>query len=256
MIDEHLRSKRYKNAPIVEAVIEIKVTLPDGLTLDDLARVHAEEASRYPRTERRMYIQTEFRSGPDPSAVAQQASQQQIGHVYTSSDGRQIFHSRFDGFMYSLLAPYDQWEPFVSEALRLWAQYAAIVKPVSVDRLGVRYINRLDIPSLNFDINDYLRTRPEISPDLPQDLNGYFFQVRLPLPNYGAVTNIISTVVPAAVAGHSSLLLDIDCFQEIALSSSDDTFNEVLVSRLETLRNAKNMVFEASITQATREMID
>lgn len=256
MIDEARYPKRYRKAPIVEAVIEMLVTLPPGLTLDDLARVHAEEASNYPRTERRMALQTELRADADTLAVTQQATQQQIGHVYTSNDGQRIFHSRFDGFMYSQLAPYDRWDKFVSEALRLWGRYAETTKPVTVNRLGVRYVNRLDIPSQNFDINDYLRTRPEVSPDLPQDLTGYFFQVQLPLPSFGAAVSITSTVAPSATPGHAALILDLDCSQVMALRSEDPGFDEALVSRLETLRSAKNMVFEACITQTTREMID
>lgn len=256
MIDEARGAKRYRKAPIVEAVIEMLVTLPPGLTLDDLARVHAEEVSNYPRTERRMALQTELHTDADTLAVTQQATQQQIGHVYTSNDGRRIFHSRFDGFMYSQLAPYDRWDSFASEALRLWDHYAEITKPASINRLGVRYVNRLDIPSQNFDINEYLRTRPEVSPDLPQDLTGYFFQVQLPLPSFGATSNITSTVAPSVTPGHAALILDIDCFQEMTLRSEDPGFDETLVSRLETLRSAKNIVFEASITQTTREMID
>lgn len=256
MIDEAQGAKRYKNAPIVEAVIEILVTLPVGLTLDDLARVHTEEAGKYPRTERRMVLQTELRGDTDTLAVTQQSAAQQIGHVYTSNDGHRIFHSRFDGFMYSQLAPYDRWEPFVFEALRLWTRYAEITKPVSVNRLGVRYVNRLDIPSQNFDISDYLRTRPELSPDLPQDVSGYFFQVQLPLPNYDAAVNITSTAAPSGTVGHAALILDLDCFQQMTLNSEDDSFDEDLISRLETLRDAKNTVFEACITQTTRGMID
>jgi uncharacterized protein (TIGR04255 family) len=203
-----------------------------------------------------MLLQTELRGSDNTTEVTQHATQQQVGHVYTTNDGRQNFHSRFDGFAYGQLAPYDRWEPFVSETLRLWVRYAEITKPASVNRLGVRYVNRLDIPSLHFDINDFLRTRPELSPDLPQDLNGYFFQVQLPLPDFDAAVNITSTAALGPQAGHSSLFLDIDCYQQTNLSSADRGFDEAIVSRLENLRNAKNAVFEASITQTTREMID
>jgi uncharacterized protein (TIGR04255 family) len=246
--------KRYKNAPIVEAVIEMLVTLPEGITLDDLARVHVDEAKTYPGAQRRMALEAQLQVGE--GEIAQQTAQRQIGHMYTSADGRRIFQSRFDGFTFSQLAPYDNWEHFSSEAVRLWARYATVTKPSTVNRLGVRYINRLDIPTERFEITDYLRTHPELSPDLPQELSGYFFQVQLPLPHYDATVSIISTAVPPDQRGHAALILDLDCFQQITLDCQDAEFGEKLEVGLRTLRDAKNEVFEACITPTTRRMID
>ncbi|PSR27873.1 MAG: hypothetical protein C7B46_19230 [Sulfobacillus benefaciens] len=50
----------------------------------------------------------------------------------------------------------------------------------TVSRLGLRYRNRLDLPLPIRDFKDYLRTVPEISPDMPQELSGMFMRVQVP----------------------------------------------------------------------------
>jgi uncharacterized protein (TIGR04255 family) len=114
-------------------------------------------------------------------AVGTTASQAQVGYDFPSGDGKQIFQARLDGFAFSRLAPYDCWESFRDEGRRLWEIYRTVAQPEVVTRIGVRYINRLDLPLQNLDFKHYLRTVPEVSPDLPQGLSGYFMQLRIPL---------------------------------------------------------------------------
>jgi uncharacterized protein (TIGR04255 family) len=246
-------SGRYSRAPIVEAVIDFRVSLDPSITLDDLAQVHAQESQRYPQIKKRMEVQGEI--GIAEMGVRATAVGTQTGHVLTSRDEKQIAQIRLDGFSFSRLAPYDSWEPFHDEATRLWNLYRQIVSPKFVTRLGVRYINRLDIPSEAIEIKDYLRTSPEISPALPQTLTGYFMQIQVPLPDYAATVTINSTIVEPPSPNTTSLVLDIDTFREINLPASSESFGDNLEEGLAQLRRAKNFVFEGCITPTTREMI-
>src|SRR5207253_4384748 len=114
----------------------------------------------------------------DPNAPPAIGVRTHIGYTFTSSDGLQAFQSRLDGFTFSRLAPYNGWESFCSEARRLWNIYREVTQPQAVTRAAVRYINRLDLPLPIRDLKDYLRTVPEVSPDLPQGLSGYFMQLQ------------------------------------------------------------------------------
>ena len=246
-------SGRYSRAPIVEAVIDLRVSLDRAITLDDLAKVHAQESQRYPQVKKRMEVQGEI--GLEETGVRAAAFGTQTGHVLTSTDEKHIAQIRLDGFSFSRLAPYDSWAPFHDEAMRLWTLYRQIASPEFVTRLGVRYINRLDIPSQIIEITDYLRTSPEISPALPQTLAGYFMQIQIPLPDYEAIVNINSTIVEPPNPNTTALVLDIDTFKEVNLSLSSESFDDDLEEGLTQLRRAKNFVFEGCITPATREMI-
>jgi uncharacterized protein (TIGR04255 family) len=88
------------------------------------------------------------------------------GFRFERADARRVMQTKLDGFSYSALAPYDEWEGFRPEAKHLWKLYRDICHPIRVTRVAVRYINRIDIPLKNSDprsslqLEDYFKTYP------------------------------------------------------------------------------------------------
>ncbi|MDR4483723.1 MAG: TIGR04255 family protein [Nitrospirales bacterium] len=111
-----------------------------------------------------------------------------------------------------------------------------------------RYINKLDLPLPLHDFKDYLRTVPEISPDMTQGLSGYFMQLQLPQVDLEAILVLNQTLIPPPEPSVVSVVLDFDLFCKDNVPSKDqDIWN-----RFEVLRTRKNKVFEACITDKTR----
>jgi uncharacterized protein (TIGR04255 family) len=125
------------------------------------------------------------------------------------------------------------------------------VPEAQVTRVGVRYINQLDLPSTMRDFNDYIRTYPQVSSDLPQALAGFFSQVQIPLPDIEAMLLVTVTTVPPPSVNVASVVLDIDVFKENLKPMPDSKIWE----SLDVLRRRKNLAFEACITNNTRELI-
>lgn len=249
---EHV-GRVYSKAPIIEAVIELRTRHAENLTLEDLARVHRSETARYPVLDKR--LQVDNRIEVTDGEVSSRVDQRQLGFVFKSADDLQIVHATVQGFLFSRLAPYENWEPFVEEAWRLWHRYREEAKPEALTRVGVRFVNKINVPADSIEVKDYLRTYPELSGDLPQLLAGYFMQVRVPLLQFDSYVAITSGI-EAPGPGWVSLILDIDCFRDLNLSVSAPTFDEEVRAILWRLREAKNFVFESCITAATRELID
>jgi len=78
----------------------------------------------------------------------------------------------------------------------------------------------------------------------------------VPLLNLDASATITSTVVPPYSPDTTSLILDIDTWRRLDVPLSGDTESERLLDALNELRVAKNFVFEACITDATRGLIN
>lgn len=240
----------YPHAPIAEAVIDIRVTLPESVDLDALAKVGDAESSAYPIARKRMEYQSEMSFADEQ--VTTTDSTQQVGHVFVSTDEKQVFQSRLDGFSFSRLAPYESWEPVETEAFRLWRVYRDVTKPEAITRVAVRYINRIPLPSSDpFELDQYLRTFPEISSDLPQLVESYLMQVQIPLPEYSATLMMIQTTL-VQPDGYF-LVLDNDVAKLVDEPYSKGTDDKIL-HWLRELRHAKNEVFEASITNKTRRL--
>lgn len=243
-----LERRHYSKAPITEALIDLQVNLPSEATLAGLNDLFSSISIEYPNQEAQLIVQGQVTGGANVSATANQT---QIGHVFSTHDRKQIFNARLDGFTFSQLAPYERWEFFRDEAKRLWSIYQDAMKPTAVTRLAVRYINRLDIPLPISDLKNFLRTVPEVSADLPQGLSGYFMQLQLPQEDIGAVVILNQAMIPPPSIEFVSILLDIDVFQDYASPSSDDIFWH----HIEKLHSRIDQVFEACITDETRELI-
>lgn len=246
-----LPERHYPNAPITEAVIDLVVQPTADVSLEKLEAI-SDEA--YPKKEPLILNQVQFAGG------ATTTSQQSLGWRFRAGNGLYVYQTRLNGFGTSRLAPYEDWMTFCREARRLWNRYFDTIGPVTFQRLGLRYINRIDIPLPLNDFGDYLLTAPLVSPYLPQGLSHYLMSLTIPIDELVtvAVTEAVlnqdviamQALVPPAKPNTVSILLDIDVSQMIAVPST-----EVLVwERFEYLRKVKNHVFEACITDRTREL--
>lgn len=183
----------YTGAPITEALIDLRVDSISEVMLSTLKGLQYSIESDYSVCEDMFTVQGQIQAG---STVAASASQTPIGYRFLSGDGKQILQARLDGFTFSRLAPYGKWEAFRDEARRLWELYRAVTNPTRVDCVAVRYINRLDLPLPLSDFKDYLRTVPEVSPDLPQGLSDYFMQLQLPQEDLEGMLIVNEVIIP------------------------------------------------------------
>lgn len=245
--------RHYKKAPIIEALIDLRVEFSSDVTLSTLRKVQSDTESDYPLSEEITLAQTEFQVGSSVTAIASQST---VGYRFYSSDRKQILQARLDGFSFSQLEPYHTWNSLQNEAKRLWKIYADATQVSAIQRVAVRYINRLDLPfdsSGLLDFKEYLRTVPEVSPDLFQGLKDYVMQLQIPQEDLEAVLNLTEAMLPSTDNHTISVLLDIDLFSFVKLpAASSSTVWEIL----EKFRTRKNEVFEACITDKTRELFN
>jgi len=244
-----MAARHYPNAPITEAVLDLRVPPTGGMAVNDLLEMRAGEEAAYPTAQPLMAIMGQFVVGPVPSTST---VQQQTGVVFRRHDGRYIYQARLDGFTISQLPPYSEWKDFRTEASRYWARYQEIAKPTGVSRAGLRYVNRIDIPTEieRIEIDEYLLTAPKIAGELPQMMQQFFMQVALPFPGTECRATITETIIPPSRPGVASVVLDIDTFREYSTPAAHDQAWKCL----EELHDLKNRVFEACITDKAREL--
>lgn len=244
-----MSAHHYPNAPITEAVLDLRVPTATGMAVNDLLEMRAGEETVYPTVQPLMAIMGQFVVGPVSTTST---VQQQTGFVFRKQDGRYVYQARLDGFTISQLPRYSEWNDFRTEASRYWARYQEIAKPAGVARAGLRYVNRIDIPTEleHLSVEEYLLTAPNIAATLPQTMQGFFMQIVLPFPGTECRATITEAIIPPSRPGVASLILDIDTFREYSTPASHDQ----AWACLEELHDLKNSVFEACITDKAREL--
>jgi uncharacterized protein (TIGR04255 family) len=238
--------RHYSRTPITEAIIDFQVEPQEGVGLSELEGC---QDAAYPRKQA-LNVTVDRLDFTDEGPTSTTISRQQRGFLFANSDEKQRFQVRFDGFTMHRLAPYQGWGPFRQEAHRLWDSYRQQVRPRKVARVAVRYINRLDLP-LPAELKDYLRTSPEVSPELPQGLAGFFMQLNVPQQDIKSTLLLRETLVQPSSQEVASVVLDIDLFRSADIPPDDAG----IWALIESLHGRKNDVFEACITDRTRELI-
>ena len=245
------KTPTFPNAPIVEAILDIRAKTDEATDLGRLSGFQADLKARYPKRQERSRWSTglHLKSTGEAALITPKGGPE--GYWFTSPDGKQIVQVRVDGFSFSRLRPYENWRKFKAEAKELWSHYVKVVSPLAISRLALRYINRIQIPFPVKDFNDYLITRPEIADDLPHDVVKFFMQVTVPEPKTEAVAIINQSMEPPpGEFTELPVIFDIDVFKSIEIDATSETIWEVF----ETLRAFKNDVFLKSLTEKAKAL--
>ena len=205
----------FLNAPITEAILDIRVQLPEGIDLDKLKTFHEPIKERFPQKQERIFMQAGFKFSPEGPATLPPSSKPD-GYLFRSMTENKVVQARLDGFTFNKLKPYEKWELFRDEGRALWDSYCNIAKPIKVIRIALRYINRIELPLSIKDFKEYILTTPEIAPKLPQGLAHFFMQLVIPNHEIGATATITQTIEnPLPAATHKfPYIFDIDVWKE------------------------------------------
>lgn len=243
----------YKKAPIKEAVIDFRVSLPKEITLDKLSHIGPIVSDYFPKIEPFYRGIGALHYQPGESFKVD-TSEQQVGFWFRSEDNLQTFQATLEGFAFNRLAPYESWEVFRGDAKRLWEIYKEVCRPTRITRVAIRYINQINIPvSQLMELKDYIRTVPEVSPDLSQNaLQTFFMQLQIPQRDLDCLLIINEAIAQPVNPDFVTIVFDLDLFRQDVWDSN----SEEIWQFLDKLRDRKNEVFEASITDKTRELID
>jgi len=237
----------YSKAPIIEALVDFQIQRVPNETLAAL------KAIKLPSEYREVNILGEFTSEVriEEQAPIASAKGGPIGYRFQSADDKYVLQARVNGFTFSRLAPYDRWEPFMEEARTVWQPYREVVGNVAVVQFSVRYINKLHMPP-GSEMSVYLRTFPEVSPELPQTLHGSFMRLEMPLDLPDGMLILQQFYAPPEQPDQVAMILD----NELRFQLSQGKLSDAeLWARVEDLREVKNRVFRGCLTPKMEETI-
>lgn len=249
-------ARHYKRPPIVEAVINIQVTYPGGLSESLLDKIDARFSSRFMHKLKLSGVDVTLNGGIAEATAPSVVANRIIGLRFANQENNRILQVRPEGFAFSHLTPYSTWEELRSEALPFWNEFLEICQPTAVTRIAVRFINRLhlpqSLPEKSVQLEDFLTFSPNV-PDEFEVVTGFMSQVQLPLRGELSGQRPLALVTvasqPPSIPETELTVLDIDVFETVNWPPNDPLIWE----ELEKMRGIKNRIFEAALTDRMKE---
>ncbi len=242
------------NAPISEAIINIRFTAPDVIKPEVLDRLAERVSDEYPNKEFKKQGTFRLEIGTD-SPNTEVVDEGVVGVAVRNRDNTEVIQFMRDQFTLSRLHPYVNWGELRDKAKQLWELTRENIQPVDVYRIAVRYINRIEIPFGSIDLDDYMTAAPQIPEALPQDLASYLTKVVMLNDSISAaatVHQVFEGMTPNSDGNYPDtfpIILDIDAVKSGIFDPNTDQMWE----EFEYLREYKNDIFFHSLTDKALE---
>lgn len=243
--------KPLKHPPITEAVIEVRWRKPllfSDSTIDLIKNLFKEP---FGEPEVRKSSQWTFKIGEDsnqPNMTELGPSQMVFKH------SKYILNISHNKIVISNIHPYAGWDDLYKTFLKVISITRTKLNVTSLNRIGVRYVNNLNIPRNGGDIifKDYITTAPELPPGVSNSVLGFINRLIVSDKERNA-TAVISHALDqnrALITEKVPLIFDIDVFKTGEFSTEESKLNNVL----SLLREMKNEIFFNTLTDKCKAL--
>lgn len=231
------------NAPIREAIIDIRVKPKSNFHVNEFKSLHEKLAKTFPIMEERQAFSASINFGKGKPNF-QDENNELDAIIFRSEDRNEVLQFKKQGLTLNKLKPYTSWEDIMEISKMAWDYYFERSSPVVITRIATRYINHILIP-INSDLGAYLENTPKVPSEGPYFFDGALSRIKLFDPEYDIHVNLTQTI--ESKEEKAAIILDIDAFKKKEYELEDLSFwNEFAA-----LREMKNKIFFSSLTEKT-----
>lgn len=238
---------QYKKAPITEAIVEFISATPvdEKRRQKALKKLSKNYTDHNPVTQQDIEFEVKPEGGPKIQTI------NSILNNFSSENMTQQLQITDKTFRMIQLAPYTGWEQFKQRIIRDWNTWRKVVGFQHIERVGMRYINRIDLPATDSRVRyeDYVSVYPTLPTPLGSAID-HSVNVRVPLNDIQSILLLKSAIVESPLPNHLAIVVDLDIVRRYQEPPND----EELYSCIDLARNKKNEIFEACIKDKAREI--
>jgi uncharacterized protein (TIGR04255 family) len=241
-------SRKYANPPIVEAVCEFRLTPETRWDLTVPGLLYARLKESFPQKEQRMIQEMELTQGPEGLHQQIRTSERII---FFTEDKKMLVQVGPRLLVINVLKPYPHWEGFKPCIEMAWKSLQASVEVQGLERIGLRYINHIELPAQGGELAEYFEFYPFVGQRLPQQMVSFLAGVEFSYADDRDHCRVQFTPIPGS-EGKSLFMLDIDYF--LARPRAVEVVDAL--AWVEEAHDRAEEVFEGCITDKLREMFE
>jgi uncharacterized protein (TIGR04255 family) len=245
--------RQLAHAPIVEALIDIRVQPAEGTTVDTIEKAVSSRSFGYYKKGPILMGRFGFVINTQDTPPAQQVLNHAaiIGIRMHSDDERYVAQFTTEGFTLSRLEPYESWEALVTEAMRIWMEYRSFVTPTHIHRVATRFINNLRLPlKVGERFERYLTGLPNMPAEFPQTVSSFLQRFVIYDDASGATAVLTQALEVFPPEPPVPVILDVDVFRESRFAADGSAVWDYLAQ----LRVLKNRFFFGALTDEAVEL--
>lgn len=239
----------YDKPPVIEVLCEFrfKSAQPWDWTIPGL--VYEKIREKFPKKRQQNVLEVETQPSEDKVLHRMKAgvermqflNQQENAFVQVGPDLLAVNH----------LPPYPKWDAFKRLILEQLAVYRDVANPESLARIGLRYINRIEIPDKRIGLEQYFRSLPQVPEPIPQTFPSFMFHVDVAHEKPFSVLRFIFGSAPSESPENLTFMLDLDMF---GIGENAPSL-EQLTNWIEVAHDRIEAAFDASFTEKTHREI-
>jgi len=201
--------RKYKNPPIIEALCEFRFepSLPWDLAIPGL--VYEGVRDDFPKRRQVRAFETSV-------SASLEGVEQQVRTTdriqFLREDERALIQVGPDLLAVNNLKPYPTWQEFLPLVQTGFSAYCEATNPKGIRRIGLRYINRIEIPGPNIEMEDYFLFYPFVGPNLPQEHGSFIVGIQIPYEGARDVLRLQLANASAETLDIVPVMLDLDYF--------------------------------------------
>lgn len=241
--------RRYRNPPVVEALCEFRFDPDQPWDLAIPGLVYEKIRDGFPK--RRLARVVELNVTATPDGVGQQVMTTDRMQ-FLREDEKALVQVGRDLLAVNHLRPYPTWREFLPLIKQGLSAYLDAAHPKGLQRVGLRYINRIEIPGQSVDLEEYFQFRPFVGRDLPSNYSSFIVGIQIPYDD--GRDSLRLQLANAAIEAPDVLavMLDLDYFlAEPGQVTLDNVFGWI-----DTAHSHVEEVFEACLTDRLRQMFE
>lgn len=242
-------SKQYLNPPITEAVCEFHFEPSQAWDATFAGLIYPKLRRRFPKRQSGVHYKATV--GPGSEAVSQKL--EQVPQVrFLTNDETIGVRLRVNELAVSHFRPYTGWHKFLPLIEKSFEAYSSIVKPKSISRIGLRYINKFQFTEKVFDLEDYFNFYPYIVSTKLQTYLDFICGIVVPFDEAKDGLRIQTGREQLEEDQGVNVILDLDYFRSQNIQATFKRSSNWLKKAHDRIEEA----FEGCITDSTRERID
>ena len=215
----------------------IGINFAEDLSKALLKSVSDKLAKNYPIHQPLQNISVKLDLSPQAGEDRKTVTEVAEGHRRSSQDMTELALALSNSLVVFQLAPYPSWATFSKRFMRDWKLLKKTLGYREIKRIGVRYINRIDIPVTGPLVHheQFLNVFPRV-PDMLSPLMAGAVQTISYFEDIKCKLTLNSGIVESPILNNISFLLDLDVGRELDVPQNDKGLFELL----EAMRLKKN----------------